>query len=303
MYNDYTMLDEIRISAPAKVNIGLYVSPIRSDGFHNISSIFTSIPLYDDLTVSLLGDSDVCNVQCKFVSSSASFDVSFPEKNTLSSTYKAFSALTGFHSGINVSVLKRIPMGGGLGGGSSDAAFLLYALEKLSGISLKMQERYAIAEKVGSDVFFFLHCWEKRFCSAFVSGRGEIVNEIEPRSDIYFVVVCPEVHSSTKDAYGAVDEWYRLGKIGLENEVTKERLSLMYASAVCEWKFCNTFSPVLMEKFSEIRMALEDLKKSGAVFADMSGSGASLFGVFDSAESARIAWNELRRKWNCYVLA
>lgn len=303
MYNNHTMLNEIRVSAPAKVNIGLYVSPVRSDGFHNISSIFTSIPLYDDLTVSSINENDVCRVQCRFVADSSDFAVSLPEENTLALTYKAFCSITGFSSGVNVFLKKRIPMGGGLGGGSSDAAFFLYALERLSGFQLEMHERYSVAEKVGSDVFFFLHCLEKRCCSAFVSGRGEIVKEIVFRSDIYFVVVCPQLHSSTRDAYAAIDEWYRLGKFSGENVKNESELVAMYGRDVSEWRFSNMFTPILMEKYPAIAEALTDIKKSGALFCDVSGSGASLFGVFDSAESARLGCEKLRAKWNCFLVS
>ena len=301
MYNKHTMLHEIRVLAPAKVNIGLTVSPKRSDGFHTIYSIFTSIPLYDDLIISSLEENDVCKVQCKFLSDDGDFEVALPEKNTLTATYRAFCELTGVNFGIHVSIQKRIPMGGGLGGGSSDAASLIYALEQLSGVSLKMSERYLIAEKVGSDVFFFLHCWEKKYCSAFVTGRGEVVKEFEPRTDLCFVVLCPKLHSSTKEAYAAIDEWYQRGKIRDVKLKNESDFVQMYNSAVSDWHFSNTFTSVLIEKYPIIEEAILDLKKAGALYADMSGSGASVFGVFQDKEKCKVSLEKLRAKWNCYA--
>ena len=286
------MLHEINISAPAKVNIGLYVSPKRSDGFHDIDSIFTIISLSDDIYVSRIKENGVCNVQCEFL---------LPESNTITSTYNAFCEITGLCFGIQVLLKKRVPMGGGLGGGSSDAASVLFALEKIAGVQLSMEQRYYIASKVGSDVFFFLYCLYNNTKTAFVSGRGEIVKRIESRNDLYIMVVCPMVHSSTKEAYNCIDDWYRAGRYVAKSRKTEAELVQMYNMPISDWSFSNDFTHILMEKYPVIEQALSDIKTSGALFSDMSGSGSSLFGVYDSKEALEDSYRKLSGKWNCYA--
>ena len=299
MYNRITMLHEIQVVANAKVNIGLYVSPKRNDGFHDIDSIFTLAPISDDLTVLFgLGENE-CTVQCSFVSDGGEKEFLLPENNTIVLTYNAFCKLTGFQKSVQVIIRKRIPAGGGLGGGSSDAASFLFALERLSGIVLTTEERWKIAEKVGSDVFFFLYCLYNNEKTAFVSGRGEFVKGIKSRTDLYILIVCPFVHSSTKEAYDAVDR--RLEKIDVGKRKTEKELVDMYNKPISEWKFFNDFTPVMTEKYNLIAKAISDVKESGALFADMSGSGSSVFGVFDNEEALMVSYNKLRTVWTCYA--
>ncbi|MCR5606309.1 MAG: 4-(cytidine 5'-diphospho)-2-C-methyl-D-erythritol kinase [Treponema sp.] len=291
------MLCSIHVSAPAKLNIGLSVLPVRGDGFHDIKSIFTEVSLCDELDVSLRDRNDKSNILCSVNCSS----MSLPEKNTITMTYKAFCELTGFSEKVHVELEKHIPSGGGLGGGSSDAASFLFALEALSGIKLSLKDEESIASKVGSDVFFFLHCGRGHTGCAVVTGRGELVEEFTPRADVYYLLLCPPVQSSTKEAYALVDLWYQQGKYSSWNIPTKEELKAMYNSPFSKWTFRNHFTPALEEKYPVIGQALADLKASGAVYAEMSGSGSSLFGVFSSEKARQQACEKLCHKWNCYV--
>ena len=185
------MLTEIRIFAPAKINIGLKVLPARSDGFHCIESIFQTVSTGDELRVRLAGAEGTCTVSCR--------EMELPQKNTLTSAYESFCTVTGIKvPGVSVELIKRIPAGGGMGGGSSDAAALVRALEMLCGVKLAITQKDEIASFTGSDVFFFLHCGESGGGCALVTGRGESVKPITPRSDVYLLMVFPDVHSSTK---------------------------------------------------------------------------------------------------------
>lgn len=289
------MLVDIQILAPAKVNLGLKVYPKREDGFHNIESIFQTVKLYDKLTVSPILKKNTCKV--------TSLGLELPETNTLTLTYKAFCALTGCDFGVKVTLEKHIPSGGGLGGGSSDAAYFLKALAELNGVFLDKDLADGVATKVGSDVFFFLHSGEDEYKNgcAVVTGRGEIVKKIEPRKDLYFLLVFPEVFVSTKEAYGLLDDSYSEGKFISCPKLTE--LEMIYRSPVKEWTFANSFTPVLLQKYPEIGRALGDVKKSGAVWADMSGSGATVFGVFDDKEKATKAFTLLKKSWPHCVLA
>ena len=191
------MLDEIVVFAPAKINLGLKVLPKRQDGFHDLESIFQTVSLADKLTVTKSSGSG-CTVFCD--------KMELPENNTITMTYKAFYDVLGYSgTAVNVVLEKHIPAGGGLGGGSSDAASLIWALEKLNNVRLTEKQLDSIASSIGSDVFFFTHCDSAGSCCAVVSGRGEFVRVIKKRQDLYFVLVFPEVHSSTKEAYSLVD--------------------------------------------------------------------------------------------------
>ena len=275
------MLTEISVSAPAKINVGLKVLPVRDDGFHSIESIFQTVGLYDELTVKLIDGFGRCEVSCA--------DIVLPKKNTIESAYKAFSEVYGKIKSVSVFLKKGIPSGGGLGGGSSDAAAFVRALEKLNDVKLSDNELDSIAAKVGSDVFFFLRAASG---AAIVTGRGEIVRHIKRRNDLTFLLVFPHVSSSTKEAYDLIDEFYSSGCSMVFPEVA--RLEEIYNSPLNKWTFKNSFTAVLKSKYAEIGNALTELSNVNAPYCEMSGSGSTLFGVFYSVGEAQAAAEKLK---------
>ena len=288
------MLSGITVQVPAKVNLGLNVLPKRADGYHNIESIFQTINLCDTITVLLDEKQNSCCIACE--------ELDLPLNNTISSTYKAFCQLTGCTAGVMVNLTKRIPSGGGLGGGSADAAYFLKALAYLTGVKLTDSLADGVASQVGSDVFFFLHSGESegKTGSAIVTGRGEFVKPIRPRNDLFFVLVFPGVHSSTKEAYELVDKAYSNNQKVICPKISE--LEAVYNRPVKEWTFANTFTSVLVQKYTVIGDALEDIRKSGALWSDMSGSGATVFGVYESEQSAKKACEQLHKSWSHCVL-
>ncbi|MDE6706145.1 MAG: 4-(cytidine 5'-diphospho)-2-C-methyl-D-erythritol kinase [Treponemataceae bacterium] len=287
------MSPDFVIRAPAKVNIGLRVLPERGDGFHGIESIFQTVDVCDELTVSPLAEKNRCVVECD--------TAVLPACNTLTATYAAFCQLTGCDAGVHVCLRKRIPMGGGLGGGSSDAAAFLRALAKVHDVPLTDDLADAVAGQVGSDVFFFLHCGKDGTGAALVSGRGDLVRSIAPRTDVHFVLVFPDVHSSTKEAYRLVDEDIRAGNVVSCPDFSA--YEAIYRRSVSHWTFANSFTAPLEKKYPVIAQALADIKKSGAVWSDMTGSGAVVFGVYEAAEASKEAFAKLNRTWRSCFLA
>lgn len=283
------MMSKLHLFASAKVNLGLKVLPKREDGYHNLESIFQTTDLKDELFISTVSEKGVCSVDCQ--------GMNLENDNTLTRTYNTYRKLTGFDLGVHVELKKGIPSGGGLGGGSSDAASFLKGLSILSGIELTDELADKVAGEVGSDVFFFLHSGETDSSSgaAIVSGRGDICKRITPRKDLYFVLVFPEVHSSTKEAYALIDESYESGKFTVCPAY--EELEKIYNSPVKEWSFANSFTHVLVDKYPQIGKAIDDMKRSGALWADMSGSGATVFGAFESSVAAQKAKNLLQQSW------
>ena len=275
--------------AYAKVNFGLRVLPGRSDGFHGIESIFQTVDLFDELTLTVTADKG-CLVHCS--------DMELPENNTLTKAYNAFCEVAACEvPGIRVELKKGIPSGGGLGGGSSDAATLTRMLEELCDVRLSDKELDEIAAVTGSDVFFFMHCNDRGEGCALVSGRGEIVKAIQPRNDLFLVLIFPEVSSSTKEAYALVDEAFNQGNDLVSPEF--DELELVYRWPPEKWTFINTFTPVISAKYKDIGRAIDALRALNCDYAEMSGSGSTVFGVFASRQLAESAVEKLAGSWNC----
>ena len=280
---------EISGWAYAKVNFGLRVLPKRADGFHGIESIFQTVDLYDELTLTTT-DEKGCVVHCS--------DMELPENNTLTKAYNAFCKVVRCEvPGVRVELKKGIPSGGGLGGGSSDAAALTRMLERLCNVRLSDSELDNIAAETGSDVFFFMHCDERGRGCALVSGRGEVVKKIHGRDDLFLLLVFPEVSSSTKEAYALVDEALACGNVLISPEF--DELELVYRRPPENWTFINTFTPVISAKYKDIGRAIEALRALGCEYAEMSGSGSTVFGIFSSRQEAESAVKELTGSWNC----
>lgn len=286
------MSDGISVAAPAKINLGLRVLEKRRDGFHGIQSIFQTVGLCDGLFVTPLSEKNVCRISCA--------QMALPKKNTLSAAYAACAEILGEDiPGVEVTLEKHIPSGGGLGGGSSDAAALIFALKKF-GVKISKDAVYRIAAKVGSDVFFFLECEGRENFAALVQGRGEVVNPILPRDDLHWVLVFPGVFSSTPRAYARIDEKRAREKIAIKFAACD--LEKNYRRPIKDWNFTNDFTSVVAEECQEIRRALDDVRSTGALFCDMSGSGSTVFGVYEDASCLEAANRRLSDKWKAVSL-
>lgn len=293
------MLKEVSSKAYAKVNFGLRVLPKsinskhETDGFHNIESIFQTVDLCDELRVTPISER-ACIVHCD--------SMQLPENNTLTAAYNAFCDCTGKDSiGVDVNLIKGIPAGGGLGGGSSDAAALIRILQGLYNIELNDSQLDYIASKTGSDVFFFMHCDKDGKGLALVSGRGEFVKKLNnPRKDLYLVMIFPESKSSTKEAYALIDKAFAEG-----NEINSpalDQLESIYRMEPEKWTFINTFTPVIAGLNEDIGQAIKALKNVGCCYAEMSGSGSTVFGAFTDRQQAISASNLLGETWNCKLV-
>ena len=283
---------EISGWAYAKVNFGLRVLPGRADGFHGIESIFQTVDLYDELTLTTLAQKG-CFVHCS--------SMELPENNTLTKAYNAFCKVVKCEvPGVQVELKKGIPSGGGLGGGSSDAAALVRMLERLCNVRLSDSELDDIAAETGSDVFFFMHCDEQGRGCALVSGRGEVVKKIHGRENLFLIMIFPKVSSSTKEAYALVDEALAGGKLLVSPEF--DELELVYRRPPENWTFINSFTPVISKKYEEIGRAIEALRAQNCSYAEMSGSGSTVFGVFSSRQEAESAVEKLADSWNCKLV-
>lgn len=275
--------DVVSLCAYSKINIHLKVLAKRKDGFHNLESIFQRISIADYLSLEKSSVSHGCTVESPLLS--------VPADNTLTKAWEAFRNATDVDAGIRVRLIKNLPAGSGLGAGSSDAAALLTAVNKLFAMPLSDTELTALALQVGSDVPFFL-----KESAGVVTGRGELFEPIQARTDCFGILIWPDVQSSTKEAYSLLDQ--QKGMLSGEHEAWGyEKLVAQYQAPFKVWRFVNDFQPVLEQRYPVIAQARKELYEQGAEFAQMSGSGSAVFGLFGSENLMTSAFQTLLKRW------
>jgi 4-diphosphocytidyl-2-C-methyl-D-erythritol kinase len=246
----------------------------------------------DTLTVDSLKERSVCDLRMPG-------DVP-QEHNSIYKALAAFRAKTGFDGGVRCVVEKRLPMGAGLGGGSSDAASALMAFDAIAGTRLPATELEEIALSVGSDVPFFI-----RGGTAVVSGRGEVIEPVSTDLSYAVVLVHPGFTSGTVDAYRTLDR-SRSGDL-LPTPLGRETLLRSLAGSVSDWPFFNDFETVFLaagtRESALYGALLSDLRMCGADFVSLSGSGSTCFGVFPSLKKAQKASVDLQNRWKFVELA
>lgn len=261
----------VKVLAPAKINLGLEILDKRPDGYHNVDMIMQSVSLYDVLNVS--------------VSERAFFDINSSvefgcllEDNTMYKAAKCFFEFTDIKNpGITVEIQKNIPSFAGLAGGSSDGAAIVLALDKLFGTNLSRKDLMNICAKVGSDVPFCMFGGTAR-----ANGRGVELKPINSDLQYSLVIVKPDVNISTGMAYSKADG------IKEKNIAAIDRISCALKNKnlyeVCEHLF-NRFEDVVNN--SEIFSIKDKMMNLGATGSLMTGSGSAVFGIFDSFNLAQ----------------
>ena len=283
------------IEAPCKINLHLGVGKKRNDGFHSIESIFATLAFSDTLRFEFGGQEG----EIELITNWETPVEMIPDgKNLILMAISLFREHTGFKKGLIVHLDKRIPLGAGLGGGSSDAAATLLALNLLFGAAIPMRQLAAMAAILGSDAPFFLTGG-----TAFVSGRGEEVEPVKSPEELWVVLLKPPFASDTASAYRLLDCFRAQGhveeKAGIKREILLEALK-----GNCEkWPFHNDFLSAFLcqESFENTaanraiyRDILNSLRNSGADFAGLSGTGSCCLGVFSVKKKAEKAVKELK---------
>jgi len=284
----------LRLRCPAKINLGLEVAGTRPDGFHEIRTIFQSIDLADELWVEEAPEGGL-EVEVEGAELP-------PGRGNL--VYRAAEALrkrAGIRRGARLKLRKRVPIGAGLGGGSSDAAVALMGLDRLWDLGLGIAGLSALAGELGSDVPFFLHGG-----TCLGLGRGEKLFPVEAKtaSAADFLVACPAASLSTAQVYADWDAT-------LTTPAGKSRLSRFLASALTgqeEWsELANDLEGPAIRRVQAVATLKTVLEACGARAALMSGSGPSVFGVFFDPqkveEAARRLGAEGYRVHRCQALS
>jgi 4-diphosphocytidyl-2-C-methyl-D-erythritol kinase len=245
---------------PCKINLGLNVISKRSDGYHNLETCFYPIPLTDVLEVLPAGTTFFA-VSGNTIPGDASDNLCLKAHHILQKDFNL--------PPVSIHLHKVIPSGAGLGGGSSDGAHTLRLLNQIFALALSSEKLKAYALQLGSDCPFFID--DKPMLG---SGRGEILADISiDLSGKFLVLIKPDVHVSTAEAYGGVTPAQRATRV---NDIIERE-------PITQWKdrLKNDFEESVFSKHPEIGEIKENLYQQGALYASMSGSGSAVFGLFE----------------------
>lgn len=245
----------------AKINLGLNVVERRSDGYHNIETIFYPIGIQDVLSVET---SETCS-DYSFSSSGIAVGGD-PEDNLIVKAYHLLRSEYEFPP-VDIALHKQIPFGAGLGGGSADAAFMLKALNELFELKITPKKLEKMASKLGADCPFFIK--NKPIYAVGIGNEFSSVNV--SLKGYWMLLIKPDIHVSTAEAYAGITPTH-----------SEKSLTELIQLPITEWKNCikNDFEKSVFAKQPEIGKIKEIMYELGALYASMSGSGSSVYGVF-----------------------
>ncbi len=267
----------LTVLAPAKINLVLRILDRRSDGYHNLWSLMQTVQLEDELALSLSDSHSAITLRC---------NEPCLKTDPSNLVYRAAAAVlegSGRAVGLDMVLTKRIPMGAGLGGGSSDAAATIIGLNRLLNLGWSREKMAHIGQAIGSDVPFFFFT-----PSAIVEGRGEKVAPVRMKGSRWVVLVNPGFSVETKWAYQQLSV----------NRTEAQPLSAVHArlgkTSELLWEEVlqtveNDFEATVFKSYPDLRRIKQQLLAAGAETALLSGSGATVFGVFRDEMPARQA--------------
>jgi 4-diphosphocytidyl-2-C-methyl-D-erythritol kinase len=258
--------------APAKINLFLRVLRKRADGYHDIFSLMQKISLFDELTFAPLSE--------KIVLKCSEINLSTNQNNLVFRAAQSIFAYTGYPFGVEITLDKKIPLAAGLGGGSSDAATTLMAINELFSFGLKKNELMKLGAKLGADVPFFIFG-----NTAFAQGVGNKLNTCKNIPKLHFVLINPPFLLSTETIYENLN-------LTLTSEKINYSIPRFFTIGDVTREMHNDLEEVSLKLHPELGNFKQMLLRNGALGALMTGSGPTVFGIFSdekSAEKARIA--------------
>ncbi len=247
----------------SKINLGLYITEKRSDNYHNLETVFYPVKWQDSLEI--IENKTPNAKDFKLIWHLQQFEIPLQEQLI----YKAWLLVKKNHKlpPIEVHLLKNIPSGAGLGGGSSDGAHMIRLLDQKFKLGLTLSEKLEMAASLGSDCAFFIQDLPQYAC-----GKGEILSPCKVSlSQYYFVLIYPEIHCNTTLAYQTIKP--QKGRKSIPSILQQNPLT---------WKteLINDFEESAFKKYPLLKSLKNQLYAKGAIYSSMSGSGSSLFGLF-----------------------
>ena len=278
---------KIKFKTPAKINLGLHIHGKREDGFHELETIFQMISLYDDVELELL--SSGIKVEC---------DMPGVPTDDTNLVCKAALLLRQSYQvegkGVSIRLKKKIPFGAGLGGGSGNAAGVLMGLNRLWDLNIEREKLLALAAELGSDVPFFLTS-----PCALGMGRGEQLKVLKPCAKFQVLLVFPGFPVATSWVYQNLK--LKLTKRENNISILRKNLSLSDITSLGS-RLYNDLEPVVIQRFPEVQVVKDELGAWGALGVLLSGSGSTVFGIFDDPEKARVACAGLNGTWERVIV-
>jgi 4-diphosphocytidyl-2-C-methyl-D-erythritol kinase len=262
----------VRIRSLAKINLDLRVLNKRPDGYHNIRTVFQTISLADTI--------EIAYTPSRLLSIDLHSTPDIPGNLIV----KAAESLA-IPGQFQIRLTKRIPMGGGLGGGSSNAASILLAIPVLTDKPVRLERLLDLATQLGSDVPFFLLGG-----AALGQSRGTDLSPLPDLPSFPTILVSPGIHVSTPEAYRALKR--------PERRTNNEQRTTLWTLETCsprEWHAINDFEPVVFPQHRHLKLIKGKLRKAGAALALMSGSGSTVFGIFEHRADRDSAMVSLRK--------
>lgn len=276
------MTTELSGRACAKINLFLRVTGRRGDGYHELDSIFLPLSLADEIRLEIRAANEpAVTVNCNLP------ELARLKNNLAARAARAFMSEFDLVADISIDLEKRIPLGAGLGGGSSDAATILCMMAAAAQLTdeAAMSTLHRIALSLGADVPFFLDPRPSR-----VTGIGERIVELSGLPRIPIVIAVPPFEVSTTAIFRALEAGAWSGP------APADHIEAIVRGNVANEHLVNDLAPVAIAQFPEIRRLKGLLEDSGARAAQMSGSGGAVFGVFDSADEAESAAIKIRKR-------
>ncbi|MGH9395345.1 MAG: 4-(cytidine 5'-diphospho)-2-C-methyl-D-erythritol kinase [Terriglobia bacterium] len=279
------MTQSIRLRAFAKINTGLKILGRRADGYHELRTVYQTVALHDSLAISLVSKPGI-EIECS--------DTSLPlgRRNLVHRACQLWKKTRKFKGGFRVEIRKSIPIGGGLGGGSSDAAATLLGLERLTGYEADSHPMFRLAAILGSDVPLFLMGGRVLGC-----GRGE---EVYPLADLprrHCLVVHPGFSISTPEAFRELDL-----RLTISSEASKINAFGVWSQFPLQgWGPAeNDFERVVFAKWPELERIKDQFIRAGAEIASLTGSGSAIYAIFVSARQLIQAAKSVPREWSVF---
>ncbi|PID63341.1 MAG: 4-(cytidine 5'-diphospho)-2-C-methyl-D-erythritol kinase [Ignavibacteriae bacterium] len=269
------------LNAPAKINIGLNIVEKRLDGFHNLETFFH--PIYD------LHDKLSFEKSENFIFDSNNNLVK-DEDNLIVKAHTLIEKLVRRKLTVKINLEKNIPMGAGLGGGSSDAAAAIIGLNKIFDLKIPLKKLYELALELGSDVPFFITSKP-----AIGFSRGEVLTESDFYINLPILIINPGIHISTREAFSFI----KPKKSNFDYNLFTRDKSIIIEELKDSLK--NDFEEYVFEKYPEIKNIKDKLYNCGALFSLMSGTGSTVYGIFSDVTLAKAAYNKFPKKYFKFI--
>ena len=272
-------MDRLKRESYGKINLMLNIAGVREDGYHTLETVMQTVGLYDTIEIVKKAEKGI-TMHCDLPY------VPSDERNIAWKATDKFIAHTGFDGGLDITIQKSIPVGGGMAGGSTNAATVLNMLNEMCGMPIRDPELEAIALSLGADVPF---CLKKG--TYLCEGIGEIMTRLADMPKCFIVVCKPRASVSSKNAYGVYDQYPNQQHFDHTRMVQALRNRDIRAIAAA---MGNSFEAPIGELCPEILEIKAKMLQMGALNAAMTGSGSVVFGLFDNVDLAHKTKNALR---------